>query len=225
VLALSETQVALLLALDAGVQLRINRNVVWIRCHPYSIRDLYALRTAGLVGSAATPVGMRGAKSFELTARGVTVVQRLTNHRGAVVAVVGRRLRASAVVARGASAARCLPEAPATPVPTTPHELEVEMTQPNRGGANRGGGRRRRWNSPAAREDMTRRYVEERKSMREIAREVGCSYGTVHMVLTSGGVTLRPRGGSARRTAGDPDRGTSEATSDRPDVHSSRDQS
>lgn len=80
-LALSETQVALLLALDAGVQLRINRNVVWIRRRPYAIRDLYALRTAGLVGSAATPVGMRSAKNFELTARGVRAAQRLTGHR------------------------------------------------------------------------------------------------------------------------------------------------
>lgn len=58
----------------------------------------------------------------------------------------------------------------------------------------------RRWNSPQTRADMTRRYVSDRQSLRQIAAGLGCSYGTVHLVLTTAGVALRPRGGSPRRT-------------------------
>jgi hypothetical protein len=60
--------------------------------------------------------------------------------------------------------------------------------------------RYRRWNNPEVCEDMTRRYVQDRQSLRQIAAELGCSYGTVHLMLTAAGVQLRPRGGSPRRT-------------------------
>ncbi|WP_373318969.1 helix-turn-helix domain-containing protein [Dactylosporangium siamense] len=49
---------------------------------------------------------------------------------------------------------------------------------------------------------MTRRYVKDLQSIRQIAAAIGCSYGTVHLVRTSAGVTLRPHGGSRRRAAG-----------------------
>ncbi|MET7424348.1 hypothetical protein [Dactylosporangium sp. NPDC005555] len=78
-LTLTDGQMALLLAMDAGMQMKINRNVVWIRRRPYAMADLYALRAAGLVRSAETPVGMRSAKNFELTDRGVTQAQRLAD--------------------------------------------------------------------------------------------------------------------------------------------------
>lgn len=78
VLTLTERQVALLLAMHAGTQMQVNRNVVWIRRRPHTMADLYALRAAGLVRSA-NPLGLRGANNFELTDRGVTQAQRLTD--------------------------------------------------------------------------------------------------------------------------------------------------
>lgn len=66
------------------------------------------------------------------------------------------------------------------------------------------GHRAGRWNSPQIRDDMIRRYVGSRQSLREIAAAVGCSYGTVHLVLTTAGVALRSRGGSSRRAAAEP---------------------
>lgn len=67
--------------------------------------------------------------------------------------------------------------------------------------ANSSGHRESRWGGPEVSADMVRRYVQDRLSMRQIAAALGCSYGTVHMVLTTANVELRPRGGSRRRTA------------------------
>lgn len=67
--------------------------------------------------------------------------------------------------------------------------------------ANSRGHRDGRWNSPKVRDDMIHRYVEGNASLRQIAAALDCSYGTVHLVLTAAGVSLRPRGGSPRRAA------------------------
>ncbi|WP_460492976.1 helix-turn-helix domain-containing protein [Dactylosporangium cerinum] len=61
---------------------------------------------------------------------------------------------------------------------------------------------RGRWSAPAVRDDMIRRYVEDLQSIRQVAAAIGCSYGTVHLDLTSAGVTMRPHGGARRRAAG-----------------------
>lgn len=66
--------------------------------------------------------------------------------------------------------------------------------------ANRSGRRIGRWNTAEVRDDMIRRYVDGQQPLRRIAAELGCSYGTVHLVLCAAGVVLRPRGGSSRRT-------------------------
>jgi hypothetical protein len=48
---------------------------------------------------------------------------------------------------------------------------------------------------------VVQRYTTGEQPMRQIAAELGCSYGTVHLLLTRAGTPLRPRGG-ARRTGG-----------------------
>lgn len=59
------------------------------------------------------------------------------------------------------------------------------------------------WRTSAVRADMVHRYVQDRQPMWRIAVDLGCSYGTVHAVLTAEGVKKRSRGGSvsARRAA------------------------
>lgn len=52
-----------------------------------------------------------------------------------------------------------------------------------------------RWNTPAVRADIVRRYVQGRQSMRQIAAALGCVYSTVNRVLTEAGVEKRSRGG------------------------------
>lgn len=66
------------------------------------------------------------------------------------------------------------------------------------------------WGTAEVRDDMIRRYVHDRQSLRQIAAELGCGYGTVHLILSTAGVALRPRGGSRRRTAVDPGLSTQE---------------
>jgi hypothetical protein len=78
VLTLTDSQVALLLAMHVGAQMQVNRNVIWIR-RPHAMADLYAVRAAGLVRSANPVLGLRGANNFDLTDRGVTEAQRLTD--------------------------------------------------------------------------------------------------------------------------------------------------
>jgi transposase len=46
---------------------------------------------------------------------------------------------------------------------------------------------------------VVQRYTVGAQPMRQIAAELGCSYGTVHLLLTRAGTPRRPRGG-ARRT-------------------------
>lgn len=71
------------------------------------------------------------------------------------------------------------------------------------------GRRASRWGTVEIRDDLVRRYVEDRPSLRQIAAELGCGYGTVHLVLSTARVPLRPRGGPRRRTALTPGEPTS----------------
>jgi hypothetical protein len=59
-LTLTESQVALLVAMGARAQMQVNRNVIWIRRRPHAMADLYALRAARLVRSANPLLGLRG---------------------------------------------------------------------------------------------------------------------------------------------------------------------
>jgi hypothetical protein len=49
------------------------------------------------------------------------------------------------------------------------------------------------------RQDIVRRYTAAQESIAVIAAAIGCSYGTVHNVLTRAQVPLRSRGGSRTR--------------------------
>ncbi len=55
------------------------------------------------------------------------------------------------------------------------------------------------WMSAAMQQQVVQRYTTGAQPMRQIAAELGCSYGTVHLLLTRAGTPRRPRGG-ARRT-------------------------
>jgi FixJ family two-component response regulator len=50
-------------------------------------------------------------------------------------------------------------------------------------------------------QQVVQRYTSE-QPMRQIAAELGCSYGTVHLLLTRAGTPLRPRGGARRTGSG-----------------------
>ncbi|MET7424347.1 helix-turn-helix domain-containing protein [Dactylosporangium sp. NPDC005555] len=56
-----------------------------------------------------------------------------------------------------------------------------------------------KWRTDQVRDEMQRRYLRQGQSLRRIARAMGCAYGTVHGVLTTAGVRLRPKGGGYRR--------------------------
>jgi DNA-directed RNA polymerase specialized sigma24 family protein len=49
------------------------------------------------------------------------------------------------------------------------------------------------------RQDIVRRYTAAEESITAIAAAIGCSYGTVHTVLTRAQVPLRSRGGARSR--------------------------
>jgi len=51
------------------------------------------------------------------------------------------------------------------------------------------------------RADIVHRYIHRRESIRVIAAAIGRSYGTVHRILTTQKVKLRPRGGRPRQRA------------------------
>jgi hypothetical protein len=57
-----------------------------------------------------------------------------------------------------------------------------------------------RWRTAQVRDEMTRRYVQQHQTLRQIAFALGCSYGTVRVVLTTAEVQLRPQGGNHRHT-------------------------
>ena len=48
--------------------------------------------------------------------------------------------------------------------------------------------------------EITRRYLAG-ASIRDIATDTGCAYGSIHRMLTENDVTLRSRGGANRKTA------------------------
>ncbi|WP_432976661.1 helix-turn-helix domain-containing protein [Dactylosporangium sp. CA-233914] len=50
-----------------------------------------------------------------------------------------------------------------------------------------------RWDAPHLAQEMARLYLDERLSIRRVAKRMGCSYGTAHHVLHASGVTIRPR--------------------------------
>ncbi|MEV4515605.1 helix-turn-helix domain-containing protein [Dactylosporangium sp. NPDC049525] len=60
-------------------------------------------------------------------------------------------------------------------------------------------GRPVRWRTAQVRDEMVRRYLQHGQSLRQIAGALGCSYGTVHVVLTTAKVQFRPKGGGTRR--------------------------
>lgn len=49
--------------------------------------------------------------------------------------------------------------------------------------------------------ELERRYLKDRVPLRDLAEEIGRSYGFVHLLLSQRGVKLRPRGGSIHRSS------------------------
>jgi transposase len=54
------------------------------------------------------------------------------------------------------------------------------------------------WTSAEMQQQVVQRYTKGGQAMRQIAAELGCSYGTVHLLLTRAGTPRRPRGGARR---------------------------
>lgn len=54
------------------------------------------------------------------------------------------------------------------------------------------------WRTAQGRDEMIRRY-HQGQSVRQVAKAMGCSYGTAHLVLTKAKVQFRPKGGGYRR--------------------------
>jgi hypothetical protein len=73
---LSEAQVELLIAMNRPVNTHVRGDAVWIGHHQYDLRDLFALRAAGLVHSAEITKGARGVSRFHLNDKGISEAQR-----------------------------------------------------------------------------------------------------------------------------------------------------
>ncbi|MET7394242.1 helix-turn-helix domain-containing protein [Dactylosporangium sp. NPDC005572] len=62
------------------------------------------------------------------------------------------------------------------------------------------GGGGRSWDAPAIQREMVQLYVEQRLSIRQVAGQMGCAYGTAHRVLQAANVQMRPKGRPAQQT-------------------------
>jgi hypothetical protein len=60
------------------------------------------------------------------------------------------------------------------------------------------------WQTPQVTRFVVDRYTNNRRSIRAIARELGCSYATVHTILRRAAVTMRPVGGAPISRPGRP---------------------
>ncbi|WP_433616977.1 helix-turn-helix domain-containing protein [Dactylosporangium sp. CA-139114] len=84
-----------------------------------------------------------------------------------------------------------------------PTPLTTPATTATGSGSGSGSGRPS-WDAPDIQQQMVRLYIDDRLSIRQVARQMGCAYGTAHRVLHAAHVQMRPKGRHRQQDAPTP---------------------